>query len=113
MARIGFIGLGNMGLPMVRNLLGAGHRVMAFDVVRSALDAAAAAGGAVVVLDLTAVTFLDSTALGTIVGLLRRMRESGGSLRVVLPETEARRIFELTGLERSLDVRASRETALS
>ena len=76
-------------------------------------DAAAAAGGAVVVLDLTAVTFLDSTALGTIVGLLRRMRESGGSLRVVLPETEARRIFELTGLERSLDVRASRETALS
>ena len=36
-------------------------------------DAAAAAGGAAVVLDLAAVTFLDSTALGTIVGLLRRV----------------------------------------
>jgi 3-hydroxyisobutyrate dehydrogenase len=44
MARIGFIGLGNMGLPMVRNLLAAGHTVTAFDVVASALDAAATAG---------------------------------------------------------------------
>jgi len=76
-------------------------------------DAAAAAEGATVVLDLAAVTFLDSTALGTVVGLLRRVRESGGELRVVLPETEARRIFELTALDRSLDVRPSRERALA
>jgi 3-hydroxyisobutyrate dehydrogenase len=33
MARIGFIGLGNMGAPMARNLLKAGHHVRAFDVV--------------------------------------------------------------------------------
>ncbi len=44
MASIGFIGLGNMGLPMLRNLLAAGHTLSAFDVVASALDAAAAAG---------------------------------------------------------------------
>jgi 3-hydroxyisobutyrate dehydrogenase len=44
MARIGFIGLGNMGLPMVRNLLKAGHTVSAFDVVAGALDAAVTAG---------------------------------------------------------------------
>lgn len=44
MATIGFIGLGNMGLPMLRNLLAAGHAVRAFDVVASARDAAAAAG---------------------------------------------------------------------
>jgi 3-hydroxyisobutyrate dehydrogenase len=44
MARIGFIGLGNMGLPMARNLLEAGYTVAAFDVVQSALDAAAEAG---------------------------------------------------------------------
>ena len=55
-------------------------------------------------LDLAAVSFLDSTALGTIVGLLRRVREGGGELRVVLPETAARRIFEVTALERVLDV---------
>jgi 3-hydroxyisobutyrate dehydrogenase len=44
MAVIGFIGLGNMGLPMARNLLKAGHQVVGFDVVGAALDAAVAAG---------------------------------------------------------------------
>src|ERR671919_655357 len=44
MATIGFIGLGNMGLPMARNLLKAGHAVTAFDLVSGALDAAVAAG---------------------------------------------------------------------
>jgi anti-sigma B factor antagonist len=64
-----------------------------------------------VLVDLTAVTFLDSTALGTIVGLLRRVREGGGELRVVLPEGTARRIFEVTALERALDVWPSRAAA--
>jgi 3-hydroxyisobutyrate dehydrogenase len=44
MARIGFIGVGNMGGPITRNLVKAGHEVRAFDVVAPALDAAVAAG---------------------------------------------------------------------
>jgi 3-hydroxyisobutyrate dehydrogenase len=43
-ASIAFVGLGNMGMPMARNLLGAGHDVLAFDVVPATLEAAAAAG---------------------------------------------------------------------
>ncbi len=69
-------------------------------------------GPAVIVLDLTGVSFLDSTVLGAIVGLLRRVREAGGELRTVLPETTARRIFEITGLDKALDVHPSREEAL-
>ena len=58
MARIGFIGLGNMGAPMARNLLKAGHEVRVFDIdgaavgrlaregATAAADAAAAARGA-------------------------------------------------------------------
>jgi 3-hydroxyisobutyrate dehydrogenase len=45
MARIGFIGLGNMGLPMALNLLKAGHAVNGFDVVAAAGAKLAAAGG--------------------------------------------------------------------
>ncbi|KUI26181.1 oxidoreductase [Mycobacterium sp. IS-1496] len=41
---LGFIGLGNMGLPMVGRLVAAGHRVVAFDTRGAALDAAAALG---------------------------------------------------------------------
>jgi len=44
MAKIGFIGLGNMGLPMSINLLKAGHEVTGFDVVPAAQEAAAGAG---------------------------------------------------------------------
>lgn len=46
MARIGFVGLGNMGGPMARNLLKAGHAVTAFDLVPAALDALIGAGAA-------------------------------------------------------------------
>jgi 3-hydroxyisobutyrate dehydrogenase len=47
MAKIGFIGLGNMGAPMAANLLKAGHQVTGFDIVPAACDKLAAAGGRV------------------------------------------------------------------
>src|SRR6476469_1410657 len=46
MARIGFIGLGNMGLPMAQNLLKAGHTVEGVDVSSAAVDKLKASGGA-------------------------------------------------------------------
>ena len=45
MAKIGFIGLGNMGGPMAANLVKAGHTVTGYDLVPAALDALTAAGG--------------------------------------------------------------------
>ena len=42
--RVAFLGLGHMGLPMARNLVGAGHDVVGFDVVPGAREAARAAG---------------------------------------------------------------------
>ncbi|MGC2073896.1 MAG: NAD(P)-binding domain-containing protein, partial [Pseudolabrys sp.] len=45
MARIGFIGLGNMGLPMAQSLLKAGHQVEGVDVSAAAVDKLKAAGG--------------------------------------------------------------------
>jgi 3-hydroxyisobutyrate dehydrogenase len=46
MARIGFIGLGNMGLPMALNLLKGGHQVEGFDLNGAAVEKLVAAGGA-------------------------------------------------------------------
>jgi 3-hydroxyisobutyrate dehydrogenase len=48
MADIGFIGLGNMGGPMARNLVKAGHKVKGFDLVKASVDAAVAGGIAAV-----------------------------------------------------------------
>ena len=44
MKKIAFIGLGNMGLPMARNLLKAGHELKVFDLVQSAVDELVAEG---------------------------------------------------------------------
>lgn len=44
MTTIAFIGLGNMGLPMARNLLKAGFAVNAYDLVQSAIDTLAGEG---------------------------------------------------------------------
>ncbi len=46
MARIGFVGLGNMGLPMAQNLLKAGHQVEGVDVNPAAVEKLKSAGGA-------------------------------------------------------------------
>jgi len=48
MTAIGFIGLGNMGAPMVANLATAGHRVTGFDLVPRAMEALTTKGGHVV-----------------------------------------------------------------
>jgi 3-hydroxyisobutyrate dehydrogenase len=46
MAKIGFIGLGNMGLPMAQNLVKAGHSVKGFDVTKTQIEALVSSGGA-------------------------------------------------------------------
>jgi 3-hydroxyisobutyrate dehydrogenase len=44
MAKVAFIGLGNMGGPMAANLVKAGHKVVGFDLVAASRDAAKAEG---------------------------------------------------------------------
>ena len=70
-------------------------------------------GARIVVVDLEAVTFLDSSALGALVGAFRRLRERDGQLRIVEPRAAASRIFELTGLDAVLDLYPDREAAIS
>ena len=45
MAKIGFIGLGNMGLPMAKNLINADHEVIGFDLVQECMSNLVDAGG--------------------------------------------------------------------
>jgi 3-hydroxyisobutyrate dehydrogenase len=45
MAKIGFIGLGNMGLPMAQNLVKAAHAVAGFDLSEYAAERLAGGGG--------------------------------------------------------------------
>lgn len=59
-------------------------------------------GATKVVVDLLGVPFLDSTALGVLVGASKRLRDQGGSLRIVLTEPRVAKVFEITGLTETL-----------
>ncbi len=66
--------------------------------LRDRLQALTTAGEATVVVDLLGVTFLDSTALGVLVGALGRCREAGGNLPLVIADPRILKVFEITGL---------------
>jgi anti-sigma B factor antagonist len=66
-----------------------------------------------IVVDLSAATFIDSTTLGVLVGGVKRLRPSGGSLALVCTDQNITKIFEITGLDRVFAIHASREAALS
>ncbi|ABG05588.1 anti-sigma-factor antagonist [Rubrobacter xylanophilus DSM 9941] len=51
------------------------------------------------VFDMGGVTFLDSSAIGALVGLMRAARESGGDVRLARVGRDVRTIFELTRLD--------------
>ena len=67
-----------------------------------------------VVVDLSAVTFLDSSGLNALVSGQRALDGRGIGLRVVSPEDNpVRRVFEITQLTESLSVVASLSDALA
>ena len=65
------------------------------------------------VVDLSAVTFLDSSGLGAIIGGLRRTRAHGGDLVLVCPDSEIRRAFELCDLDRVFNLHADLAAAVA
>jgi len=58
-----------------------------------------------VVVDLTNVSFVDSTALSVLVSALKRLRQADGDLELASPNPSVRRVFEITGLTRLFTIR--------
>jgi anti-sigma B factor antagonist len=54
------------------------------------------------VVDLSGVSFLDSTGLGVLVKGLKTARDAGGSMHLVVTSERIRKIFDITGLDASL-----------
>jgi anti-sigma B factor antagonist len=70
-------------------------------------------GATALVVDLSDVTFVDSMALGVLLGAMKRIRAVGGRLRLVVARPEIRRIFEITLLDQVLAIDSTREEALA
>jgi len=65
-----------------------------------------------VIVDMSQVTFIDSTGIGVLVGALKRTREQNGWFALVCPQPRVRRVFEITGLLQALPLYQSMEQAL-
>lgn len=70
--------------------------------LRHEVVAAVAEGRVLLILDLTAVDFIDSFGIGVVVGSVKRVRQRGGDLALVCPEPRVRRVFELCDIDRIL-----------
>jgi anti-sigma B factor antagonist len=55
-------------------------------------------------IDVSGVTFMDSSGLGALISLHKSMRSQNGALRLLNPSTNVRQILELTRLHRVLEI---------
>jgi len=79
--------------------------------VRSALAQAIASGPRRIVVDMAAVEFVDSTALGVLIEA--RSQLGPDALRLAAPQLGTRRTLEVSGLDRHLPVHESVDDALA
>ena len=81
--------------------------------LRERLLALADRNHAVVVVDLTGVSFVDSTALGVLVSGAKRLRSGGGDLRLVVTEPHIAKVFAITGLTEVFQIYTTTGEAVS
>jgi anti-sigma B factor antagonist len=80
--------------------------------LRAAINDAIDDGATSLVVDLSETTFIDSMTLGVLLGAVKRLRPVGGQVSVVCTDSNIRRIFEITLLDRVFALHRSRDTAL-
>jgi anti-sigma B factor antagonist len=68
--------------------------------LREMLDAEIDAGRYDLVVDLSGVSFMDSTGLGVLVGRLKQIRLNDGSMRLVCAHDRVLKVFVITGLDK-------------
>jgi anti-sigma B factor antagonist len=70
--------------------------------LRTAVDEAVAAGRPRLVVDLSGITFVDSSGLGALVAGLKKARQAGGELRIAAAGEQVLTVLTLTRLIRVL-----------
>lgn len=80
--------------------------------LKTVLSEAVEAGRTRIVVDLTETSFLDSTALGVLIGAVKRLRSRDGVLTIVNTDPNIAKTFEITGLDQIFTIRPTRDEAI-
>lgn len=112
-----------MELDLARSTDGVGRTVLSLsgaldlltrdEVVTAGLSALETGSAPGVVLDLSGITFMDSTGIGALVELATRADEMHGQLTVRAPSARALRVLQLTGLDTVLPIEPIEPTPTS
>ena len=81
--------------------------------LKAAIADAIEEGRTRLVVDLTATSFLDSTALGVLIGAIKRLRGRGGRLTIVNVDDNIAKTFEITGLDQIFTIKPTRDEAIA
>ena len=76
------------------------------------LNEAIATGKTGVVIDMSAVEFIDSTGLSVLLNALRRVTRQQGRLALVVSNPTVLRLFEITRLDSTFDIAPTRQEAI-
>lgn len=96
-------------LVAVEGQLIVGNRQELKNLVHEALDR----GGRRFVIDCTRTGYIDSSGLGALVSMSRKVRETGGELRLAGLNEDLRALFELTKLDTLFRIVDTPEQALA
>lgn len=81
--------------------------------LKAAIGDAVKTGVARLIIDMEAVSFVDSTGLGSVIAALKMVRGSNGDLRLAAPNQQVRVVLELTTLDRVFAYYPTVEDALT
>lgn len=79
---------------------------------QSAIERTARKGSKTVLVDMSGVAFMDSTALSALMRSKDALQERGASLHLVAPSGAVERIFNVTGFQDYFEIFPSREDAV-
>ena len=86
-----------------------GNRQELKELVQSALDS----GERRILIDFSRTGYIDSSGLGALVSISKRIREAGGELRLAGLNDDLRSLFELTKLDTLFTITETPEQALA
>ena len=70
-------------------------------------------GNTDLLINMTGVDYIDSTGLGTLVGGLKRATEKNGQIRIICPNEQIYKVFNITGLVKVFTIYDNEQDALA
>jgi len=77
--------------------------------VKTAIEPFTERAGVIVVLDLHALTFIDSAGFGVLIGCQRRLRENDSELRLTRVPSHVQKLLQITALDQALPIHSAED----